>query len=86
MKKHVLKTLPSLNSDQEAHDFVTHADLSQYDLSGFKPMRFEIAAKTASLNIRLPRYLLEAVKAKADGLGVPYSRYIRSVLEQDIAG
>jgi hypothetical protein len=32
--------LPPLRSDAEA--FVETAALSQYDLSGFKPMRFEI--------------------------------------------
>jgi predicted DNA binding CopG/RHH family protein len=34
------KPMPSLRSDTEAEDFVAMADLSQYDLSGFKPMPF----------------------------------------------
>ncbi|MBB2161541.1 CopG family antitoxin [Gluconacetobacter sacchari] len=37
--------MPSLRSDREAEDFVATADLTQYDLSGFKPMRFEIEPK-----------------------------------------
>lgn len=44
--------MPPLRSDAEARDFVETADLSEYDLSSFKPMRFEIEAKMASLNIR----------------------------------
>ena len=79
------KPMPSLRSDAEAERFVAQADLSKYDLSGFKPMRFEIAPKEAALNMRLPGALLEAVKAKAKAKGVPYARYIRMLLEADVA-
>lgn len=79
------KPMPSLRSDAEAEQFVATADLSQYDLSGFKPMRFEIAPKEAALNMRLPGALLEAVKAKAKARGVPYARYVRMLLEADVA-
>ena len=37
------RPMPSLHSDAEAVAFTAEADLTQYDLSGFKPMRFEIA-------------------------------------------
>ncbi|WP_185327947.1 CopG family antitoxin [Acetobacter pasteurianus] len=43
--------MPSLHSDEAAEDFVATADLTQYDLSGFKPMRFEIEPKAAALNM-----------------------------------
>ena len=62
------------------------ADLSTYDLSGFKPMRFEIEPKAAALNMRLPASLLDALKAKAAAKGIPYTRYIRMLLGNDIAG
>jgi predicted DNA binding CopG/RHH family protein len=76
--------MPSLRSDEEAEEFVSNADLSQYDLSGFKPMRFEIVKKEAALNMRLPAVLLDAVRAKAKAKGIPYSRYVRMVLEEDL--
>jgi predicted DNA binding CopG/RHH family protein len=79
------KPMPSLRSDTEAEDFVAMADLSQYDLSGFKPMPFEFESKGAALNMRLPQSLLDALKAKAKAKGLPYSRYIRLLLESDIA-
>jgi len=41
------KPIPSLPSDEAAERFVATADLSDYDLSGFKPMRFEIAKPAA---------------------------------------
>lgn len=78
------KKIPALRSDEEAERFVDTADLSEYDLSEFKPMRFELAKKEASLNMRLPSSLMNAIRAKADALGIPYSRYVRMVLEADV--
>ena len=43
-----LKTFPSLKSDEQAENFVDRVDLSEYDLKGFKPMRFEIEPKSAA--------------------------------------
>ncbi len=78
------KPMASIRSDAEAERFVDEADLSEYDLSGFQPMHFEVEPKSAALNMRLPASLLEAVKAKAKG--IPYTRYVRMVLESDVAG
>ncbi|MDR2244038.1 MAG: BrnA antitoxin family protein [Burkholderiales bacterium] len=79
------KSMPSLRSDAAAEQFVATADLSEYDLSGFKPMRFEIEPKASALNMRLPASLLSAVKAKAKAKGIPYTRYVRMLLESDVA-
>jgi predicted DNA binding CopG/RHH family protein len=79
------KALPSLPSDAAAEAFVAEADLTDYDLSGFKPMRFEIEPKSAALNMRLPASLLAALKAKAKAKGIPYTRYVRLLLETDVA-
>ncbi len=53
-------------------------------------MRFEIEPKSAALNMRLPTSLLEALKAKAKAKaktkGIPYTRYVRMLLETDVAG
>jgi predicted DNA binding CopG/RHH family protein len=83
MKKR-LKTLPILKSDREAEDFVDHADLSEYDLSGFKMMQFEFGKKDARINMRLPETLLDAVKKRAERRGIPYQRFIREVLEKSV--
>jgi len=84
MKKHVLKTMPSFKSDEEAEQFVESADLSEYDLSGFTPMKFEFRPKTSALNMRLPQNLLAAVKMRAKAEGMSYTQYIRLILEQAI--
>ena len=84
--KATAKPMPSLKSDADAEQFVATADLSKFDLSGFKPMRFEFEPKAAALNMRLPQNLLDAVKLKAKARGMPYTRYVRLLLESDVAG
>jgi predicted DNA binding CopG/RHH family protein len=44
-------------------------------------MRFEFQPKSERVNLRLPRPLLDAVKATAAKAGLPYQRFIRQVLE-----
>jgi predicted DNA binding CopG/RHH family protein len=80
-----LKPMPPLLSDVEAEEFVDTADLTEYDLSGFKPVRLEMLAKEARVMLRLPRPLLNAVKAEADKQKMPYSRFIRMTLEHALS-
>jgi predicted DNA binding CopG/RHH family protein len=86
MSKDELKPLPVLHSDEEAEAFVETADLSEYDLSVFKPAQFEFERKGAALNMRIPQTLLDALKAKARAKGVPFTRYVRLLIEQDLSG
>lgn len=79
------KPMPSLKSDAEAEKFVDTADLSRYDLSSFKPMGFEFEPKAAAMHMRLPQSLLDALKVKAKAKGIPYTRYVRLLLENDVA-
>ena len=73
-----------MTTDQEADAFLEQ-DLSDLDFSRFEPVRFEFQTKAARLNMRLPAPLLDAVKARAEARGVPYTRFIREVLEQALA-
>ena len=75
------KKLPKLRSDKEAEEFVARADLTEYDLSGLKTVRFEFQPKSERINMRLPKPLLKAVKASAAKAGMPYQRFIRQALE-----
>ena len=59
-----LKKYPRFTTDQEAEDFVADADLTEFDLSDMKRVRFEFQAKGASVNLRLPKSLLDAVRAR----------------------
>lgn len=80
-KAKTLAKLPRLKTDSQAERFVADSDLTQFDLSALKPMRFEFSPKEARINMRLPGELLSAVKRAAKRRGVPYQRFIRQTLE-----
>ena len=82
MKANDKKQIPSFNGVDEAEKFVEESDLTEFDLSGFKPMHFEFEPKSKTLNMRVPESLLDALKAKAKG--IPYTRYVRQVLEKSV--
>ncbi len=75
------KKVPRLKTDKQAEAFLAQ-DLSTLDFSQFKPTRFEFEKKDDQINMRVPRPLLEAVKARARDRGIPYTRFIRETLEQ----
>lgn len=75
------KPLPALRTDKAADDFVERSDLTEYDLSGMRTVRFEFQPKSERINMRLPKPLLDAVKLSAAQAGIPYQRFIRQTLE-----
>jgi len=76
--------VPKLKNDRQAEEFLAR-DLSNLDFSQFKTVRFEFEKKDSQINMRLPKQLLEAVKARAKARGIPYTRLIRDTLEQAMA-
>ena len=79
------KKIPRFETEEEAAAFVATADLTQYDLTGARPVHFEFEKKAAQINMRVPRGLLDAVKARAEARGIPYTRFIREILEKAVA-
>jgi len=79
------RKVPVLRTDEEAEAFLMQ-DLSDLDFSQFKRMHFEFEKKEAQVNLRVPEGLLEVVKERAKAQGMPYTRYIRMLMERDIAG
>ena len=78
------RKLPKILTDEEAEAFLAQ-DLSDLDFSQFKPMHFEFEKKEAQVNMRVPQPLLDAVKDRAKARGIPYTRYIRMLMERDVA-
>ena len=78
------KTVPRLKTDKQAEAFLAQ-DLSGLDFSQFKPARFEFEKKDEQINMRIPKPLLAAVKARARARGIPYTRFIRETLEHAVA-
>ena len=57
------------------------ADLTEFDFSDMKPVRFELRPKDERLTIRLPANLLATLKGEAARHKMPYGRFIRMTLE-----
>jgi predicted DNA binding CopG/RHH family protein len=84
MKKPASKLrVPRLKTDKRAEEFLEQ-DLSGLDFSQFRLVRFEFEKKDEQINMRVPKPLLEAVKARARARGIPYTRFIREMLEQAV--
>jgi predicted DNA binding CopG/RHH family protein len=78
------KKFPDLKSDEDAHSWLQGADLAEYDLSGMKKVRFELARKDASISLRLPAALLATLKANAAKANMPTQRLIRMMIEAQL--
>ena len=84
MEKRLMKRkVPRLRTDEQAEAFLAQ-DLSKLDFSQFKTARFEFERKDEQINMRVPKPLLAAVKARAKARGIPYTRFIRETLEQAV--
>jgi predicted DNA binding CopG/RHH family protein len=81
MKK---RKVPRLKTDRQTEAFLAR-DLSDLDFSQFKAARFEFEKKDDQINMRVPKPLLQAVKARAKARGIPYTRFIRETLERAMA-
>ena len=80
MKRHV----PRLTTDEEAEAFLDQ-DLADLDFSQFKPAHFEFEKKSERVNMRVPKPLLDALKKRASHRGIPYTRFIRELMEREIS-
>ena len=82
--KKELKEFPFFHSDEEAEHFVATADLTEYDFGDFVPVKFEFAKKSSRINMRISTGLLNRIKFIAREKGIPYTRYIREILESRV--
>ncbi|HEX4890425.1 MAG TPA: CopG family antitoxin [Alphaproteobacteria bacterium] len=74
------RKVPRMTTDEEAKAFLAQ-DLSDLDFSQFKPVKFEFEKKTAQINMRVPKPLLDALKQRAKARGIPYTRLVREAME-----
>jgi predicted DNA binding CopG/RHH family protein len=78
------KKIPSFKSDVAAKRFVSRADLTRDDLS--EPQAGPLfEKKSAQLNMRLPKPLLDAAKRRAKERGITYTRFFWELIEQGIS-
>jgi predicted DNA binding CopG/RHH family protein len=78
------KKIPTFKTDEDAEVFVATADLSKFDLSGARLVKFELKPKDKAISLRLPEELLKAVQNQAKREGIPYQRLIRQAIEREV--
>ncbi len=80
MKKQI--NPPKFNNEDEEREFWANIDLSDYiesaDLQ--KVTLPNLKPTTRPISIRFPEYVLDAVKERANELGVPYQALIKQVV------
>lgn len=74
------RKVPRMTTEEEAEAFLAQ-DLSDLDFSQFRPVKFEFEKKTAQINMRVPKPLLDALKQRAKARGIPYTRLVREAME-----
>lgn len=84
MKKKLV--LPKFKNEDEERDFWAKIDLSEYfEPNDFMPVSFPNLKPTSHpISIRIPDYLLNRVKEKANAINVPYQSLIKKYIEEGI--
>ncbi len=74
--------LPKFKNEDEERSFWAKLDLSQYyEPSDFEPVSFpNLKPTTRSISIRIPVYLINRVKQKANALDIPYQSLIKQYI------
>ncbi len=80
MKKEI--RLPEFNNEDEEREFWANVDLSEhFEADDFEQVSFPNLKPTSrSISIRFPEYVLDAVKEKANMMGVPYQALIKEAV------
>ena len=76
--------LPKFKNEDEEREFWTKIDLSDYfGLSDFERVSFpNLKPTTRSISIRLPEYLLNRIKEKANEINIPYQSLIKTYIKK----
>lgn len=84
MKKRL--EVPKFKNEDEERNFWAKIDLSEY----FEPLDFErvsfpnLKPTTRPVSIRIPEYLLNRVKEKANETNVPYQSLIKEYIKRGV--
>jgi predicted DNA binding CopG/RHH family protein len=82
MKKQL--NVPVFKNEDEERKFWADIDLSEYfDASDFERVSFpNLKPTTRSISIRIPEYLLNRVKERANEINVPYQSLIKEYIKK----
>lgn len=78
--------LPKFKNEDDERDFWSDIDLSEYfEPSDFEPVIFPNLKPTSHpISIRVPDYLLNMVKEKANAINIPYQSLIKIYIEKGV--
>lgn len=78
--------LPKFKNEDEERDFWAKIDLSEYyESSDLEPVSFpNLKPTTRPISIRIPEYLLNRVKEKANEINVPYQSLIKQYIKKGV--
>ena len=84
MKKKL--NLPKFKNEDEERNFWNKIDLSEYyDSSDLEEVSFPNLKPTSrSISIRIPEYLLNRIKEKANEINVPYQSLIKEYIKKGV--
>ena len=78
--------IPTFKNEDEEREFWYNLDLSEYfEPSDFEPVSFPNLKPTSRpISIRIPEYLLNRVKEKANAINVPYQSLIKMYIQKGV--
>ena len=84
MKKEL--KLPNFKNEDEEREFWSKIYLSEYfEPDDFVPVSFPNLKPTSrAISIRVPEYLLDRVKEKANAINIPYQSLIKIYIEKGV--
>ena len=84
MKKQL--NIPKFKNENEEAEFWSNLDLSEYlEPSDFERVSFpNLKPTTRSISIRIPEYLLNRVKEKANEISIPYQSLIKEYIKKGV--
>ena len=85
MKKK-LKPVPKFKNEDEEREFWAKINLADYyEPSDFVRVSFpNLKPTTRSISIRIPEYLLNRVKEKANEINIPYQSLIKQYIKKGV--
>lgn len=84
MKK--LLKLPNFKNEDEERDFWAKIDLTEYfEPEDFVPVSFpNLRPTTRPISIRLPEYMIDRVKERANEIDIPYQALIKQYIDKGL--
>lgn len=80
--------IPKFKNEDEEREFWWKLDLSEhFEPSDFERVSFPNLKPTSrSISIRMPEYLLNRVKEKANELNIPYQSLLKTYIQKGVFG